>query len=129
MALTTRPSRSPARVASRDRRAGNLLLEHKVETGDIWRMCQTKDLPIRDWVGLAVTRARLTGQPAIFWLDEKRAHDANLIGKVETYLKDHDTSGLDIKILPPRRRPDCPWNVSRPAKTPFPSPVTYCAIT
>ena len=81
--------------------AGNLLLEHKVETGDIWRMCQAKDLPIRDWVGLAVTRARLTGQPAIFWLDVKRAHDANLIKKVETYLKDHDTSGLEFKILPP----------------------------
>ena len=81
--------------------AGNLLLEHKVEAGDIWRMCQTRDLPIRDWVGLAVTRARLTGQPAIFWLDAKRAHDANLIGKVETYLKDHDTSGLEIKVLPP----------------------------
>jgi isocitrate dehydrogenase len=81
--------------------AGNLLLEHKVEAGDIWRMCQAKDLPIRDWVGLAVTRARLTGQPAIFWLDAKRAHDANLIKKVETYLKDHDTSGLEIKILPP----------------------------
>jgi isocitrate dehydrogenase len=80
---------------------GNLLLEHKVEAGDIWRMCQTRDLPIRDWVGLAVTRARLTGQPAIFWLDAKRAHDANLIGKVETYLKDHDTSGLEIKVLPP----------------------------
>ena len=81
--------------------AGNLLLEHQVETGDIWRMCQAKDLPIRDWVGLAVTRARLTGQPAIFWLDAKRAHDANLIKKVETYLKDHDTSGLEFKILPP----------------------------
>jgi isocitrate dehydrogenase len=81
--------------------AGSVLLEHKVEVGDIWRMCQTKDLPIRDWVGLAVTRARLTGQPAIFWLDAKRAHDANLIGKVEAYLKDHDTSGLEIKVLPP----------------------------
>ena len=81
--------------------AGSVLLEHKVEAGDIWRMCQTKDLPIRDWVGLAVTRARLTGQPAIFWLDAKRAHDANLIGKVETYLKEHDTSGLEIKVLPP----------------------------
>jgi isocitrate dehydrogenase len=81
--------------------AGNVLLEHQVETGDIWRMCQTKDLPIRDWVGLAVTRARLTGQPAVFWLDAERAHDAKLISKVETYLKDHDTSGLEIKILPP----------------------------
>ena len=81
--------------------AGNTLLEHQVEQGDIWRMCQTKDLPIQDWVKLAVNRARLTGQPAIFWLDENRAHDANLINKVETYLKDHDTSGLEIKIMSP----------------------------
>jgi isocitrate dehydrogenase len=81
--------------------AGNTLLEHKVEQGDIWRMCQTKDLPIQDWVKLAVNRARLTGQPAVFWLDKNRAHDANLINKVETYLKDHDTSGLEIKIMPP----------------------------
>jgi len=80
---------------------GNTLLEHKVEQGDIWRMCQTKDLPIQDWVKLAVNRARLTGQPAVFWLDKNRAHDANLINKVETCLKDHDTSGLEIKILPP----------------------------
>ena len=65
-------------------------MEHKVEQGDIWRMCQTKDLPIQDWVKLAVTRARLTDQPAIFWLDEDRAHDANLIKKVETYIKDHE---------------------------------------
>lgn len=81
--------------------SGNALLEHAVETGDIWRMCQTKDLPIQDWVKLAVNRAKLTGQPAIFWLDKNRAHDANLIGKAETYLKDHDTSGLEIKIMPP----------------------------
>ena len=81
--------------------AGNKLLEHEVEAGDIWRMCQTKDLPIQDWVRLAVNRARLTGQPAIFWLDKHRAHDANLIAKVETYLKDHDTSGLDIHIMAP----------------------------
>ena len=81
--------------------AGSVLLEHKVEQGDIWRMCQTKDLPIQDWVKLAVTRARLTGQPAIFWLDKNRAHDINLITKVETYLKDHDTKGLDIKIMSP----------------------------
>jgi len=80
---------------------GNVLLEHNVNQGDIWRMCQTKDLPVQDWVKLAVNRARLTGQPAIFWLDKKRAHDANLISKVETYLKDHDTSGLDIKIMSP----------------------------
>lgn len=81
--------------------AGNTLLQHKVEKGDIWRMCQTKDLPIRDWVKLAVNRARATGQPAIFWLDKNRAHDANLINKVETYLKDHDTSGLEIQIMSP----------------------------
>jgi len=81
--------------------AGNTLLEHKVEQGDIWRMCQTKDLPIQDWVKLAVNRARLTGQPAVFWLDKNRAHDANLINKVEIYLKDHDTSGLEINIMSP----------------------------
>jgi isocitrate dehydrogenase len=81
--------------------AGNTLLEHKVDKGDIWRMCQTKDLPIRDWVKLAVTRSRQTGQPAVFWLDKNRAHDANLINKVEACLKDHDTSGLDIRIMPP----------------------------
>ncbi|MDH5710198.1 MAG: NADP-dependent isocitrate dehydrogenase [Gammaproteobacteria bacterium] len=81
--------------------SGNTLMQHKVEQGDIWRMCQTKDLPIRDWVKLAVNRARLTGQPAIFWLDKNRAHDVNLITKVETYLKDHDTDGLEIKIMSP----------------------------
>ncbi len=81
--------------------AGNTLMQHKVEQGDIWRMCQTRDLPIQDWVKLAVNRARATGQPAIFWLDKNRAHDANLITKVETYLKDHDTSGLDIQIMSP----------------------------
>jgi isocitrate dehydrogenase len=80
---------------------GQTLLEHAVEKGDIWRMCQTKDLPIRDWVKLGVTRARLTGQPAIFWLDQARAHDARLITKVQTYLKDHDTDGLDIQIMSP----------------------------
>jgi isocitrate dehydrogenase len=81
--------------------AGNTLMRHKVEQGDIWRMCQTKDLPIQDWVKLAVNRAKATGQPAIFWLDKNRAHDANLIKKVEAYLKDHDTTGLEIKILSP----------------------------
>lgn len=81
--------------------SGVTLMEHAVEQGDIWRMCQTKDLPIQDWVKLAVTRARLTGQPAIFWLDEDRAHDANLINKVEIYLKDHDTKGLDIQLMSP----------------------------
>jgi isocitrate dehydrogenase len=81
--------------------SGNVLLEHNVAQGDIWRMCQTRDLPIRDWVKLAVTRARLTGQPAIFWLDAERAHDVNLIEKVQTCLKDHDTSGLDIRVMSP----------------------------
>ena len=81
--------------------AGNTLLEHSVEQGDIWRMCQTRDIPIRDWVKLAVTRARLTGQPAVFWLDEARAHDASLINKVNTYLQDHDTTGLEILVKSP----------------------------
>lgn len=80
---------------------GNVVFEHQVEKGDIWRMCQVKDAPIRDWVKLAVNRARLTGTPAVFWLDEQRAHDAQLIKKVQTYLKEHDTSGLDIQILSP----------------------------
>ena len=79
----------------------NVLTKHKVEAGDIWRMCQVKDAPIQDWVKLAVTRARASQTPAVFWLDEKRAHDAELIKKVNMYLKDHDTSDLEIKILSP----------------------------
>ena len=79
----------------------NVIFEHEVEAGDIWRMCQTKDVAIRDWVKLGVSRAKATGQPAVFWLDENRAHDASLIKKVNTYLKDHDTTGLEIKILAP----------------------------
>jgi isocitrate dehydrogenase len=81
--------------------AGDVLIEHDVEAGDIWRACQTKDIPVQDWVKLAVTRARASGAPAIFWLNESRAHDAELIKKVSTYLKDHDTSGLEIRILSP----------------------------
>ncbi len=81
--------------------AGNVLLEHSVGQGDIWRMCQTKDLPIRDWVKLAVSRARQTGSPAIFWLDAERGHDANLIGLTNRYLEAHDTEGLDIRIMAP----------------------------
>ncbi|MEU6996336.1 NADP-dependent isocitrate dehydrogenase [Streptomyces sp. NPDC046465] len=81
--------------------AGNVVLEQAVAAGDIFRMCQTKDLPIQDWVKLAVTRARATGNPAVFWLDESRAHDAVLIGKVEQYLADHDTEGLDIRVMSP----------------------------
>jgi isocitrate dehydrogenase len=80
---------------------GAVVFEYTVEEGDIWRMCQTKDVAVKDWVKLAVTRARLTHTPAIFWLDQNRAHDANLINSVETYLKDHDTNGLEIKILSP----------------------------
>jgi len=80
---------------------GTILLEHNVEEGDIWRMCQTKDLPIQDWVKLAVTRARASSTPAVFWLDESRAHDAEIMNKVNTYLKNHDTSDLDIRILSP----------------------------
>jgi isocitrate dehydrogenase len=80
---------------------GTVLLSQAVEAGDVFRMCQTKDAPIRDWVKLAVRRARLTGTPAVFWLDAKRGHDAQLIAKVEAYLKDEDTSGLDIRILAP----------------------------
>jgi len=77
----------------------NIIFEHQVEEGDIWRMCQTKDGPIRDWVKLAVNRARETGSPAVFWLDEDRAHDAELIKKVNVYLKDHDTTDLEIHIM------------------------------
>ena len=81
--------------------AGKTILEHAVEAGDIWRMCQTKDLPIQDWVKLAVTRARASETPAVFWLDKNRAHDAEVIKKVKKYLQDHNTDGLDIRILSP----------------------------
>lgn len=81
--------------------AGNTLFEHMVEKGDIWRMCQTKDVAVRDWVTLGVNRARATGVATVFWLDDKRAHDARLIEKVRRYLDEHDTSGLDIRILAP----------------------------
>ncbi|CAM3532376.1 NADP-dependent isocitrate dehydrogenase [Occultella aeris] len=81
--------------------AGTVLIEHEVSPGDIWRACQTKDVPIQDWVKLAVTRARATGSPAVFWLDPARAHDVNLTAKVRTYLADHDTEGLQIEIMSP----------------------------
>ncbi len=93
---------------------GTVLLEHSVETGDIWRACQTKDAPVQDWVKLAVNRARATGSPAVFWLDKNRAHDAQIIAKVERYLKDHDTAGLDIRILPPAEA--CKFSLERIAK-------------
>lgn len=80
---------------------GTVLTEHSVEAGDVWRACQVKDAPVRDWVKLAVSRARATGAPAVFWLNKERAHDAQLIEKVEAYLEDHDTEGLDLRILSP----------------------------
>jgi isocitrate dehydrogenase len=92
------PTNGTVRVVNR---AGDVLLQHDVEVGDIWRGTQTKDIPIRDWVKLAVTRARASGDPAVFWLDEARAHDANLIAKVREYLAEHDTEGLEIQILSP----------------------------
>jgi isocitrate dehydrogenase len=91
-------SKGTVRVADAN---GQTLFEHTVEEGDIWRMCRTRDLPIKDWVKLAVTRARATGHAAIFWLDDNRAYDRNVIEKVKRYLNDHDTSGLDIQILSP----------------------------
>jgi isocitrate dehydrogenase len=92
------PTKGTVRVVDS---SGKVLLQQEVEEGDIWRACQTKDAPIRDWVKLAVNRARATNTPAIFWLDKNRAHDAELIKKIETYLKEHDTKGVDIKILAP----------------------------
>ncbi|KAA1420542.1 NADP-dependent isocitrate dehydrogenase [Mumia zhuanghuii] len=91
-------SAGTVRVVDND---GAVVFEHVVSQGDIWRMCQTKDVPIRDWVKLAVTRARATGSPAVFWLDEARAHDRNLIAKVQAYLPEHDTDGLQIEIMSP----------------------------
>jgi isocitrate dehydrogenase len=93
---------------------GNTLLEHEVEKGDIWRMCQVKDLPIQDWVKLAVSRARLSDTPVVFWLNENRAHDAQLIKKVNQYLPDHDTSGLEIHIMAPNDA--CRFSLERIAK-------------
>jgi isocitrate dehydrogenase len=91
--------------------AGNVLIEHEVEEGDVWRACQTKDAAIRDWVKLAVNRARATGAPAVFWLDKNRAHDAQLITKIDAYLKDHDTTGLDIRTLAPAEA--CSFSLER----------------
>lgn len=92
------PADGTVRIVDSD---GKVLIEHGVSGGDIWRACQTKDAPIRDWVKLAINRARATGSPAVFWLDENRAHDSQLIAKVNTYLADHDTDGLEIHILAP----------------------------
>src|SRR5690606_12095512 len=81
--------------------AGDVVMEHAVHAGDVWRACQTKDAPIRDWIKLAVTRARLSDTPAVFWLNSRRAHDANLIKKLEQYLPEHDTEGLEIHVMDP----------------------------
>jgi isocitrate dehydrogenase len=105
------PGKGTVKVTDKD---GKLLFSHEVEQGDIWRACQTKDAPVQDWVKLAVNRARATGVPAIFWLDKARAHDAQIIAKVETYLKNHDTSGLDIRILAPAAA--CTFSLERIVK-------------
>lgn len=94
------PADGVVKVISKD---GDVLMEHRVEQGDIWRACQTKDAPVRDWVKLAVNRARATGDATVFWLDKSRAHDAEILEKVELYLKDHDTQGLDIEIMAPKQ--------------------------
>jgi isocitrate dehydrogenase len=94
--------------------AGNVLIEHQVEAGDVWRACQTKDAPIRDWVKLAVNRARATGVPAVFWLDKNRAHDAEILKKVEVYLADHDTAGLEFPVLAPAEA--CKYSLERIVK-------------
>jgi isocitrate dehydrogenase len=94
--------------------SGKTLLEHNVAAGDIWRACQTKDAPVQDWVKLAVNRARLSNTPAVFWLDKNRAHDAQILAKVEKYLAQHDTKGLDIRILPPAEA--CKFSLERIAK-------------
>src|SRR5690606_1621430 len=102
------PASGLVRVTDAD---GKILLEHTVDAGDIWRACQTKDAPVQDWVKLAVKRARLSHTPAVFWLDSARAHDAQIIAKVEKYLKDHDTTGLDLRILPPAKA--CEFTLER----------------
>jgi isocitrate dehydrogenase len=94
--------------------AGYTLIEHQVEAGDVWRACQTKDAPIRDWVKLAVNRARATGVPAVFWLDRNRAHDAEILKKVEVYLADHDTAGLEFPVLAPAEA--CKYSLERIVK-------------
>jgi isocitrate dehydrogenase len=93
---------------------GNVLIEHQVEAGDVWRACQTKDAPVRDWVKLAVNRARATGVPAVFWLDKSRAHDAEVLKKVEVYLAEHDTTGLEFPVLAPAEA--CKYSLERIVK-------------
>jgi len=107
------PSAGTVRVSDA---AGHVIFEQAAEAGDIWRMCQTKDAPIRDWVKLAVARAQATKAPAIFWLNKDRAHDANLIGKVQTYLKEHNTAGLDISIMTPEAAMQASCDLARAGK-------------
>jgi len=94
-------AKAPGTIRVVSNKSGKTLLEQKVEAGDIFRSCQTKDAPIRDWVKLAVKRARASGSPAIFWLDENRGHDREIIKKVKAYLPEHDTKGLEIQIMKP----------------------------
>ena len=103
----------PGRNGARRGRGRRVLIEHEVEEGDIWRACQTKDAAVRDWVKLAVGRARATGSPAVFWLNKTRAHDAELIKKVEPYLAEHDTTGLDLYVLRPWTRCASRWSARR----------------
>ena len=107
---TTFEMSTPGKVRVVDS-AGAVVMEHEVETGDVWRMCRVKDEPIQDWVKLAVNRARASDTPAVFWLDSNRAHDAQIINKVQTYLDDHDTSGLEFHVLPPAEA--CRFSLSR----------------
>ena len=110
--------------------SGAVLLEHEVEAGDIWRACQTKDGPIRDWVKLAVSRARATGVPAVFWLNEERAHDAQLIAEGRTLPAEHDTDGLEFHMLPPVEATSAVAGAHpRGPRTRSRSPATCCATT
>src|SRR5260370_30982660 len=102
---------------------GKIVLEQLVNAGDIYRMCQTKDIPIRDWVKLAVNRARATGDPAVFWLDESRPHDANLIGKLRTYLPERDVNGLQIQIMAPKQAAEFSLDRIRRGEKPIPAPA------
>ena len=110
-------------------KSGKVLLSHEVETGDIWRMCQTKKVSIIDWVKLAVNRARLSGSTVIFWLDEKRPHDSNLIKYVNAKLATLDTEGLDIKILELLKQPRSPANDAKDGLDTIPPPEMYFVIT
>jgi len=108
--------------------SGNELMSHTLETGDVWRMCNVKDAPIRDWVRLAVSRARATGSPAIFWLDDSRAHDVQIIAKVSQYLVDHDTDGLSINIMSPAEATRYSMLRLKKVKTRSQSLVMFCVI-